>query len=512
MLAKAVLEHFYIHALKRHGNKYRLLIGKQNNMKTETIITLLLVAIIISVQAQKTEPLILQGKITNSSEPRLFLFIESESGLGNIDTIPLQQDGSFHYVAHTITYPQKTSLRNKEIDLRDFFIAPGYQLTIRGDGSDFLTLMKTAKIEGSESNRYKQLYDSIMVARMDTTRWYELKDDALLQYIRAQKHLTDSLEKIVFYQQETSDPYLSHFRRITHLDNQFIQLHMLLSSVIKRSLDEKKARTFASEITDNAISNNLFDNEYMISDNYKVWFLSLYLTYLINKDIENNPALNNDLFYRMEKVNTEFRGKAKEYTLFKLMSGNLGYNIQTTEQLNEYKSAFMPYISELTNSFYKETLANAFREKEEWLIATQTGKAAPDFTLKSNTGETHSLADFRGKVVYIDLWASWCAPCRNAIPSLRELHEKYKKDDRIVIMGIAVHDGFHRWKKALDEDKPEWLQLFDSDGIVAAAYEADLIPKYILIDKKGRIVDVNAPSPTNKTALESKLIDEMEKE
>jgi len=114
-------------------------------------------------------------------------------------------------------------------------------------------------------------------------------------------------------------------------------------------------------------------------------------------------------------------------------------------------------------------------------------------------------------VVYLDLWASWCAPCREQVPALRELYEKYKNDDEVVIVGIAVHEAYNRWLKALEEDKPEWLQLYDADGVVARAYEANAIPKYILIDKKGNIVDMNAPKPSNIEVLEKKIKDEMSK-
>lgn len=481
-------------------------------MKLKTILTFLLVAVVMVTRAQETEPFTLQGKISNVSDPRLLFFIESKSGLSETDTILLQPDGSFHYTTNKVTCPRRTSLQNRDIQVNDFFIAPGYQLTITGDGKDIFTLVKTTRIEGAESNRYKQLHDSIRIARMDMTSWSDLKGDSLLQYIRAEKHFTDSLEKVVFHDKETTDPYLGHFGRMTYLNNLFNRLYMLISSVINYgSLDEETAYAFAAEITDKAILDDLFDEEYMISDFYKTWFLDEYRRALEAKDARENPSRENSRFHQLEIINTKFRGKAKEFSLFRFMRDGLKYNVKTMEQLNEYKSAFAPYISNLTDPDYKQAIVNLFREKEEFLSATRVGQPAPDFTLESNTGETYSLADFRGKVVYIDLWSSWCRPCREEIPSLRELHEKYKNDHRIAIIGISVSDSFDRWQKALSEDKPEWLQLFDSDGAVDAAYEVHFIPKYILIDKNGHIVDMDAPRPSNIAALGNRLKEEMEK-
>ena len=83
--------------------------------------------------------------------------------------------------------------------------------------------------------------------------------------------------------------------------------------------------------------------------------------------------------------------------------------------------------------------------------------------------------------------------------------------EQIAIVGIAVHDGYNRWKEALEEEKPGWLQFHDADGLVARAYEASVIPRYILIDKNGNIADMNAPGPGNKEALENKFREEMSK-
>jgi thiol-disulfide isomerase/thioredoxin len=108
-------------------------------------------------------------------------------------------------------------------------------------------------------------------------------------------------------------------------------------------------------------------------------------------------------------------------------------------------------------------------------------------------------------VVYLDLWASWCGPCRQETPKLKALYEKYKNDDRIAFLSIAVADHPDKWKKAVEDDKPTWTQLIDKENIVLDAYIATLIPKFILIDKQGNIVNADAPRPGSGKEIE-KLI------
>jgi thiol-disulfide isomerase/thioredoxin len=140
------------------------------------------------------------------------------------------------------------------------------------------------------------------------------------------------------------------------------------------------------------------------------------------------------------------------------------------------------------------------------LLRTEVGKPAPPFALESEGGSLYTLGDFRNKVVYLDLWASWCGSCREEIPSLKMLHDKYRNNQQVAIVSIAVNDRFADWKKAVASDKPGWLQLFDREGMVARQYFANLIPQFVLIDKMGNIIEFNAPWPSTGKEIEN-LID-----
>jgi cytochrome c biogenesis protein CcmG/thiol:disulfide interchange protein DsbE len=122
-------------------------------------------------------------------------------------------------------------------------------------------------------------------------------------------------------------------------------------------------------------------------------------------------------------------------------------------------------------------------------VANPDENKAPDFTLKSFDGKTVKLSDYKGKVIIIDFWATWCPPCRKGIPDLISIQNDYKND--VVIIGISL-DG----EKTL-KDVPGFVKsyainypiVYGDDKVVAAYGGIEGIPTAFVVDKKGNIVD-----------------------
>jgi peroxiredoxin len=111
---------------------------------------------------------------------------------------------------------------------------------------------------------------------------------------------------------------------------------------------------------------------------------------------------------------------------------------------------------------------------------------APDFTLKSSTGENVRLAEQRGQVVILNFWASWCGPCRAEMPLLDAMSKKYGKMG-FVLYGINVDQDTAEAKKVLQKISVNYSVLFDPESKLSDLYNVDAMPTSVFIDKKGQI-------------------------
>lgn len=126
-----------------------------------------------------------------------------------------------------------------------------------------------------------------------------------------------------------------------------------------------------------------------------------------------------------------------------------------------------------------------------------------DFTVTSLKGDSIKLSSLKGKVVLLDFWASWCAPCRFSNKHLVKLYSKYK-DKGLEILGVSLDDESKDWKKAVTKDKITWMQGIDTGGweaLAAIKWQVDALPSSFLINKDGDVVAINL----EKGELEKKI-------
>src|SRR6187402_1042678 len=110
-------------------------------------------------------------------------------------------------------------------------------------------------------------------------------------------------------------------------------------------------------------------------------------------------------------------------------------------------------------------------------VAAEAPAPAPDFTLKSATGENVRLAEQRGKVVMLNFWASWCGPCRQEMPLLDAMHKRYSKHGNFELYGINVEEDNTPAIKLIKELKVVSLEvLYDPEGKASALYKVEAMP------------------------------------
>ena len=121
------------------------------------------------------------------------------------------------------------------------------------------------------------------------------------------------------------------------------------------------------------------------------------------------------------------------------------------------------------------------------------GAAVPEIELVNEKDSIVKLSSFSGKVVLIDFWASWCAPCRAANPYIQQLYKKYKAKG-FEVFAVSLDVKKDAWLKAVKKDKLTYTQVIDSGGWnskVAERYFVDQLPTNFLLDKTGKIVAIN---------------------
>jgi peroxiredoxin len=118
--------------------------------------------------------------------------------------------------------------------------------------------------------------------------------------------------------------------------------------------------------------------------------------------------------------------------------------------------------------------------------AIPTGGAAPDFTLRMPDGRNLRLQEQRGRVVMVNFWATWCGPCRQEMPHLNRLYDKYHASG-FVLLGVNVDDDVRNAVSVAEKLKVAFPVLLDTDKKVSKQYDLATMPSTVLIDRDGRV-------------------------
>ncbi|WP_051350456.1 TlpA family protein disulfide reductase [Dyadobacter alkalitolerans] len=130
------------------------------------------------------------------------------------------------------------------------------------------------------------------------------------------------------------------------------------------------------------------------------------------------------------------------------------------------------------------------------------GKPAPDFTGQTADGKNMSLSSLKGKVVYVDVWATWCGPCKEEFPHSKKLMKAFKGNDKVAFLFVSTDENVETWKKMLpDKSVPEGIHINqvqkNQPDDIWENYRIWGIPRYILIDADGKMLQTHAPRPSS---------------
>ena len=216
---------------------------------------------------------------------------------------------------------------------------------------------------------------------------------------------------------------------------------------------------------------------------------------ILEKVLETPEILEDTTFYwEYKKGYDVWIARVKKEQL-KIMAANpsvemvayeLGY-MKDNMTLEQLEQAFGQFDVKVQQSKW----GKAIRESIELRQRIEPGRLAPEFTLARRDSSLVSLADYRGKVVVLDFWASWCRPCRASFPWVREFYEEYREKG-VEIIGVSIDENKASWEKALDEERLPWPQVIDEiekgRSRVGGLYHVLAVPMFVVVDKEGKIV------------------------
>lgn len=229
--------------------------------------------------------------------------------------------------------------------------------------------------------------------------------------------------------------------------------------------------------------------------------------------VENSPLVlkdgkfiggpNNDLMRDMDAVSASLDPKAPDYIerLRAEMNDCFAahpdveaaafyyYVFNRETPLDQYEAGFNRFTERVQNSLMGKNAREEILSRK----ATQGGIDAPTFTLKDPEGNPVSLESLRGQYVLLDFWASWCRPCRESMPHVKELYEAYHGKG-LEILGISTDSDLDDWKQALAEEDAPWMHVIDEptgkqeNSRVAGVYGVHAVPTLFLIDPEGKMI------------------------
>lgn len=191
-----------------------------------------------------------------------------------------------------------------------------------------------------------------------------------------------------------------------------------------------------------------------------------------------------DALHAMD-INEEIRDYSIERMLQRFKS-----RYKSTGNFSDDKTRFNAVASKISN----EEIAKSIKEEFSNLEYTLPGANFPAVRLVDTKGNTFAPGQYKGKYIFVDLWASWCIPCIRMTPYVQQLEKEFPD---IVFVAISIDSDKEDWVKKSAELKLEGLQFWDEEKQVSKVLNISGIPHYLIYDKEGKLMEYKTPMPSS---------------
>jgi len=447
----------------------------------------LILAIAISVASCKTEPKVEYALISGLIENPMTEVITIMKGREKVMEIVIKEDGTF---VDTLNVSDGFYTFSHGREQTSFYVSAGYDLSVQLNTGEFDESISYSGI-GSEANNYlasKYLSNETMLG--ESTDLYsldeiEFKDKLLaiknsnLEALSAAANIDKSFNSL-----ETKNIDYEYYRTLS----QYESAHAFYT--------KKEGFKASEDFLPEALKNLSFDNEdeYNQLPSYQRLAMSAIMDEVYANIGEDYQNANVEHFNVMDDIkipalkNDIIKGSGS----FLVSPGN-----PNMTELYEF------FMSNLTDEEAKTKLTEKFNKNKDLV----RGKPSPIFVdYENHKGGTTSLENLKGKFVYVDVWATWCGPCKREIPFLKEVEAQFHgKNIEFVSTSIDRATDHNKWVEMVKEKELGGMQLFadnDWNSKFIKDYAIEGIPRFILIDPEGNIITADAPRPSNPKLVE----------
>ena len=360
----------------------------------------------------------------------------------------------------------------------------GTNLNIIYDAKDLSTLLFSGK--GNKAARHFRTRDSILFSELKEIG----KDATIYSDFNKYKTAYQGLKQKLLNNLKANTKISEETRTISqkHIESFYLNTIHNFSLMGK---ENAKVEAYIKEF------NSIFDPNDEIAYKKSPFYKVTYINYINSKpkEIAEKEGVTEDkAFFKV--INTIKNQYVKDEMLYMNASSSMAKS-------DDIKSYYEAYMKAATNADYKEEITKTYNR----FYAMAKGQPSPKFeAYEGIDGKQYSLDDFKGKYVYIDVWATWCAPCTKEIPFLEKVEKQYH-DKNIVFISLSVdkQNDKDKWKKMIADKQMKGIQLLadkDFKSNFIKDYIITTIPRFILLDPKGNIINSNAPRPSSPKLIE----------
>jgi len=437
----------------------------------------LLLIVILSSFATPKATITLSGKIINTEDGKIWIKGESFE-----KEISLKPDGTFSEKL-PINYEGIYSIETSKNRMPIYF-SKDSKMSLTADDSNFNTTLKYTS-NGSIENQYIARKTAI-TSQISKEELYKLNE---AEFLKKAKEIKNSIE--LLYQK-------TKFSDAVFKQKELFNIHFLEQ---KHFLFYIKYHNYYARLNGFTVSEKFpkFDEKMDLDNESNFLFSTEYQDIVMIKFYDNIKGDEGSFYVSAKNAIPEIKALKSQSIKNKLIQN--GINDINIANAN-YKNTYNDFISITNDPKIKEILTTNYNNT----VAVEPGKPSPVFNYENQKGGTTSLESLKGKYVYIDVWATWCGPCRQEIPSLEKVEEQFQGKN-IVFVSISIDNSQDRekWSNLISKNKMSGVQLLadkEWDSKFIKDYNIRGIPRFILIDTNGNIVNAQAPNPSNPKLLE----------